>query len=114
MHNESLEAVNQAINKIGNQGPYLTLKAMCLASLGIESEKEKTIEDALHSFDPPEILDDWELGWYTSAANLSGDNEHKKHAKNETENRKKAGNVLSGDNILRPAVSGDLVKKEAR
>jgi molecular chaperone DnaK (HSP70) len=113
-HNESLEAVNQAINKIGPQGPYLTLKAMCLASLGIESEKEKTIEDALHSFDPPEILDDWELGWYTSAANLSGDNEHKKHAKNETENRKKAGNVLSGDNILRPAVSGDLVKKEAR
>ena len=75
MHDKALETIDMAIKKIGHKGPYLTLKAMCLASLEIEDERQKTLSDAMHAFDPPGILDDWELGWYTTAADLLGDDE---------------------------------------
>ena len=111
MHDKALETIDRAIKKIGHKGPYLTLKAMCLASLGNEDEKQKTLSDAVHSFDPPEILDDWELGWYTTAADLFSDDEYISKAKKENEKRRKTGIPLSDDDVLRPAVSGNLVKK---
>jgi len=113
LHDKALETINRAIKKIGRKGPYLTLKAMCLASLEDEDEKRKALSDAMHSFDPPEILDDWELGWYTTAADLFGDDEYISKAKKENKKRRKTGMSLVDDDVLRPAVSGDLVKKES-
>ena len=111
-HKEALNTINQALKKVGQQGPYLTLKAMCLESLKIDEDKQETIAEAVDSFDPPEILDDWELGWYTTAANLIKDDEYVKRAKKENDKRRLKDGSSPDDDILRPSIRGDLVKKE--
>jgi len=111
-HKEALNTINQAIKKVGQKGPYLTLKAMCLESLKIEEETQETLSEAVDAFDPPEILDDWELGWYTTAANLINDDEHVKRAKKENDKRRLQDGSSPDDDILRPSILGDLVKKE--
>ena len=111
-YEEALKTINQALEKVGQKGSYLTLKAMCLDSLRIEDKMQETISDAIVSFDPPETLDDWELGWYTTAANLLKEDEHVKRAKKENEKRRDPGKPSTDDSILRPSIRGDLVKKE--
>jgi hypothetical protein len=74
---------------------------------------QKTISDAIVSFDPPETLDDWELGWYTTAANLLEDDDYVKRAKKENDKRRDPEKPPTDDDILRPSIRGDLVKKES-
>ena len=112
LHKEALETINQAIEKVGENGPSLTLKAMCLESIGETKIAKETISKAMHSFDPPETLDEWELGWYTTAANLFGDDKFINRAKKASNKRRHKNGEPADDNILRPSAGGDLVKKE--
>ncbi|MFH1673370.1 MAG: Hsp70 family protein [Pseudomonadota bacterium] len=111
-HDASLNTINQALEKVSQKGPYLTLKAMCLESMEMEEEKQKTLSKAIRSFDPPEMLDDWDLGWYSTAANLFGEDEYVNRAKKENEKRRGESRKPPGDDILHPTIPGDLVKKE--
>jgi len=112
-HEEALKTINQAIEKATQKGPYLTLKVMCLESLNRAPEKQAALSEAERSFDPLEMLDDWELGWYITMAKLIGNEELIKRANKEKEKRSKKAQTSPGDdNILRPSVRGDLVKME--
>ena len=111
-HQEALETIEHALEKVGQSGAYLTLKAMCLESLKIEGDSKETLSEAIDAFDPPESLDDWELGWYTTAANIMKDDRHIGRAKKENERRRHQTGSSPDDDILRPGMRGDLVRKE--
>ena len=111
-HEDAHTAINQALKKVGQKGPYLTLKALCLESLKNEKKKQQTLSDAIVSFDPPETLEDWELGWYTTAADLLEEDEYVQRAKKENQKRRQQSGRSQGEDILRPSISGDLVKKD--
>ena len=85
---------------------------MCLESMEIENQSKRTLSEAMHSFDPPETLDDWELGWYSAAANLLGEEKYILRANKAYETRGLKGSELPEDDILRPSICGDLVTKE--
>lgn len=109
-HEDAYRTIQQALEKVGQKGPYLTLKALCLESL--KKEKQEILSDAIASFDPPETLDDWELGWYTTAAELLDEDEYVQRAKKENDKRRQKQGGAIDDDILRPSVGGDLVSKE--
>jgi molecular chaperone DnaK (HSP70) len=112
LHEEALETIEKGIKKAGANGPNLTLKAMCLASLGQSEEAAKTLSTALRTYSAPDTLTDWELGWYSSASGQSGDDKHLKKAAQAREKRRKKGVEIAADETPRPAVFGDS-KKEA-
>jgi tetratricopeptide (TPR) repeat protein len=111
-HNDAHKTINQALEKVGQKGPYLTLKALCLESLKSENQKQEVLSDAIVSYDPPETLDDWELGWYTTAAELLDEDQYVQRAKKEKQKRRRKDGTAYDDDIQRPSVSGDLVKKD--
>ncbi len=111
-HEDALKTINQALEKVGQKGPYLTLKALCLGSLKSENQKQEVLSDAIVSYDRPETLDDWELGWYTTAAELLDEDKYVQRAKKEKEKRHQKHGTVHGGDIQRPSISGDLVKKD--
>jgi len=111
LHKEALQAIEDGITKAGISGPDLTLKAMCMESLGDTEKAKQTLTEAMQNYDHPESLDDWELGWYCTAAKLLGDDESMKKAKTARDRRHSHAGDL-GDDILRPAARGDLVVTE--
>lgn len=111
-HKDALKTINQALEKVGQKGPYLTLKALCLESMKNEDEKKEILSDAIVSYDPPETLADWELGWYTTAAELLDEDKYMQRAKKEKQKRHQKNGTVHDDDIQRPSISGDLVKKD--
>ena len=111
LHQQALDTIDEAIEKEGNRGPYLTFKAMCLESLKRSEDAEAPLSQAMNMFDPPETLDDWELGWYSTTAELLGNEDAIEKADSA---RKKRGRIKpdKGDDIHRPEVPGDLVVKK--
>jgi len=108
-HKEVLETIEKAINKEGETGPYLTLKAMCLEKLDYSKNIKPSYQKALGAFDKPSTLSDWELGWYSTAAKQLGDKKYINLADNEHKRRGKkrpAGGALDG---VRPDIKGALV-----
>lgn len=85
-HEEALKIITKAISS-RKKPPYLTLKAMILHILQRADEKTPVLDEALKIFDPISTLDDWELGWYLTAAQLAGDNNRKAEAENEQRSR---------------------------
>ena len=111
-HEDALKTINQALEKVGKKGPYLTLKALCLESLKNKNQKKEVLSDAIVSYGPPEILDDWELGWYTTTAELLDEDKYVQRAKKEKEKRRQKDGTVRDDNIQRPSISGGLVKRD--
>ncbi|MBF0231990.1 MAG: Hsp70 family protein [Desulfamplus sp.] len=111
-HENALKTINQALEKVGHAGPYLTLKGMCLESLKRENQKQEVLSDAILAYDPPETLDDWELGWYTTTAELLEEDKYVQRAKKEKQKRRKKDGSVLVDDIQRPSISGDLIKKD--
>lgn len=111
-HEDALNTINQALEKVGQEGPYLTLKALCLQALKEENQKKAILSDAIASYDPLETLDEWELGWYMTTAELLEDEKYLQLAKKEKQKRRQPSGDDHGDNIQRPSISSDLVKRD--
>jgi molecular chaperone DnaK len=72
-HAEALDTVNAALRKDEDHGPALTLKALCLQSLGQQDEALLLLRVAVNNYDAIERLEDFELGWYLTCASTLGD-----------------------------------------
>jgi molecular chaperone DnaK (HSP70) len=107
-HAEALETIERAIRKSEDPGPYLGLKALSLDSLGRTEESRAVAAQAVRAFAPPAAIDDWDLGWLLTAAQIAGNDEVRKRADEEQKKRhRRAKSTPSRDDILRPAVMGD-------
>ena len=67
----ALECADAAIAKEPSSA-YKVLKGMLLQKSGKKKEGEQIIDDAFKDFSPVNAQDEWELGWYASAASLLG------------------------------------------
>lgn len=107
-HQEALDTVEKALQRVGDPGPYLALKALAVDSLGMREGSRQAAEKALLVFGPPSTLDDWSLGWLLTAARVAGNEDAAKRA--EEELRKRERPVRAGrdqDDVLRPAIVND-------
>jgi len=101
---KALEILEEIINREDYRGSKLTLKAICLSGLEKETESRNTLEEAIRNFDPPKLLDRWELGWYSTAAELLGKKKYIKKAKEAQEKNKTFDIESLEDDTLRPYV----------
>jgi len=69
------------------QAPYLVLLAEVQRKLGNAGDARRNLEEAFALFGPIESLDDWELYWYSHAAQLAGDDRRKAWAEQERKRR---------------------------
>jgi molecular chaperone DnaK len=110
-HAEALETIDKAALKADFRGPYIAFKAMCQQSLGSPEEAVKTAAEALRKFTPPGGMDDWELGWFLTAARMAGDESACRHAEKEYQTRRRKP-VPDRDGIPRPEPWGDIESKK--
>jgi len=108
LHAEALETIERAIRKTSDPGSYLSLKAICLESLGRTEESLAAAAQAVRAFAPPAAIDDWRLGWLLTAAQTAGNDEVRKRAEDEQKKRhRRAKSTPTRDDVLRPAVMDD-------
>ena len=108
MHAEALETLEGAIRKVEDPGPYLGLKTLSLESLGRTEESRAVAAQAVRAFAPPAAIDDWDLGWLLTAAQIAGNDAVRKRAEEEQKKRHRlAKSTPARDDILRPAAWGD-------
>jgi len=67
----ALECADAAIEKEPSSA-YKVLKGMLLQKSGKKKEGEQIIEEAFKDFSPVKAQNEWELGWYASAASVLG------------------------------------------
>jgi tetratricopeptide (TPR) repeat protein len=107
-HAEALETIERAIRKSDDPGPCLSLKALCLESLGRTEESREVAAQAVCAFAPPAALDEWRLGWLLTAAKMAGNDAVRKRAEDEQKKRlRHTKSSPSRDDILRPAIKDD-------
>lgn len=102
---EAIAVIDEAIKKYKN-GPSLVLKAKLEWRRGNLLEGNKYLEEAFALFDPVEHLDNWELSWYLTGANMLKDRNLINKAKAEEQARQ--GAVKAMDGIL-----PEIIAKEA-
>lgn len=113
-HHGQLDAAEATIREalaVEQDPPYLVLHAMILEKRG-QSEQAKTLlTDALKRFGPINALEDWELGWLRTAAQMLPDPARLEAATAEQERRKRAGKGAAGDpGGLPPEIAPGLKK----
>lgn len=77
------------------QAPYLVLKAQLAEAAENMAEREACLTEAKAIFGSISSLDDWELGWFLTAAKMAGDQE--KAEKAEAERRRRATGIEAPD-----------------
>jgi len=95
----ALTFIDKAIEH-SKEAPYLTLKAMLLDGLGKEAEKSALLQEAFKIYDPVSTLDDWQLGWYLTAAQLAGDARKKSEAESEQRSRRGKTGAAAENGLL--------------
>ncbi|MBT3980947.1 MAG: Hsp70 family protein [Bacteriovoracaceae bacterium] len=102
--------INEAISR-ERDGPSITLKAQIFKSLGEDKPYKENLSEALDCYEDMDNMSDWELGWYLTAAGLSGDDDLKKTIKSEQKKRAaKSKGSLEGRGAL-PEISLNLDTK---
>src|SRR6185369_10038749 len=92
--NEAIKTIDEAIKK-DPEAPFYVLRAMLAISQKDTPSKEKNLELAFSNFDPIPTLDDWELGWYITAAGIADDKEKLEEANAEQRKRRTGAKIIS-------------------
>lgn len=70
-YDDALTAVDDVLDA-EKDPPYLVLKARLVGRRGDADSQRKLLDEAMSSFGPVPTLNDWELGWCASGAQMSG------------------------------------------
>jgi len=112
LHQKALDTIEKAIQKEGDMGPCLSLKAMCLESLRNAQEAKATRIEALKEYGLLGALIDWELGWYSQTVGKLGDEKLMRKVEAEWKKRRRRGREIVGDDIPRPVIGSDSGEKD--
>jgi molecular chaperone DnaK (HSP70) len=96
---EARHAVDMAISLEEAAAPHYVLKAQIVRDQGKEFAITEFLDIAWRRFLKPVEQNDWELGWYITAADMRDDKEAAASARDER-NRRKAGIVPAGNESL--------------
>ncbi|MHB8843302.1 MAG: Hsp70 family protein [Nitrospirota bacterium] len=103
-YDQAMDSINRAISK-GKQSPHFVLKARICDGLGDEKGHHAAIREAIELAGPIESQNDWCLGWFIAAAQMSGNNEMAEAARSELQKRQ-TGPRPVGDESSLPILSG--------
>jgi tetratricopeptide (TPR) repeat protein len=81
-------------------GPGLTLAAKIAVALKEIDDSEKFIQEAMATFENIDSMDDWELGWFITAASITKSEDLLKDARNELLRRQSTGHTPSATGVL--------------
>jgi tetratricopeptide (TPR) repeat protein len=109
---EAIQSVERAIS-VNREAPYLVLRAMLAKPQQNESEASRFLSEALKIFAPLKALNDWELGWFLTAAQLQGDQEKIAAAKAEQQARNRGGEIGHFELLIPRNTSDVLFVKNA-
>ena len=107
---EAKAAVEKAI-QAKDSAPYYVLQARIVRDMGKEFAVKEFLEIAWKRFQKPSELNDWELGWYITAAEMRDDKDAVTAARQERSNRQ-SGYVRSHQDTegLLPLLSEGAIK----
>ncbi len=97
----AVESLEKAL-AMEREAPFLVLRAMLADSLGDSQERVRFLNEALATFEPVGALNDWELGWFLTAARMDGDEDASDRAFAEMKRRRKKvdSSALDQDALL--------------
>ena len=72
---------------------------------------DKLYTKAVELYGTPSDVNDWELGWFDTAARKAGDDGALKKVEREQKKRRIKQQDPSGDDVLRPEGQGDIVPR---
>lgn len=87
---DAAEAIAQALER-ERRPPYLVQAAMIANAQGDAEQSSALLANAMAAFDPIRSLDDWELGWFVTAAQTLGDPTKLEEARSEQRRRAQSG-----------------------
>lgn len=93
---EARHAIDMAIGLADSSAPYYVLKAQIVRDMGKGFAMNEFLDIAWKHFPELSDQDDWELGWYITAAEMRNDKEATAAARDER-GRRKVG-IASGEN----------------
>ncbi|MFC1586506.1 tetratricopeptide repeat protein, partial [Fibrobacterota bacterium] len=97
--NDALKSVETALEK-KQSAPYKVLKGMLLQKGGRQAEAKEALKEAMAGFDSIQVQDEWELGWYQTAAKMLDQDKKASEAERELKKRKKEKTrVRSNDSV---------------
>jgi len=88
---EEAEATIREALAVRQDPPYQVLHALILKRCGRAAEAQDRLSEALKAFRPVAMLDDWELGWFRTAAREGGDSARLEEATAEQQGRQRTG-----------------------
>lgn len=100
------ETIQLALGRT-RSSPYLVLYSMIATRKGDKLTANRSLQEAMASFGPPESLDEWSLGWLITACRLADDAEMLTRAEN-ARIRYRAMSCGSGDDGDAGAALGSL------
>lgn len=105
---EAAEAATQAIQR-ERKPPYLVQAALVASSQEDTTRSSALLAEAMAAFNPIRSLDDWQLGWFVTAAQTLGNEAKLSEARNEQRRRARRGTPpaeVEGElPIIAPAIS---------
>lgn len=104
---DAADAVDQAIQR-ERKTPYLVQAALIASSQGDTARSSTLLGDAMAAFNPIRSLDDWELGWFVTAAQTLGDHSKLAEARSEQRRRARGGTPPDAEGelpIITPAIA---------
>jgi tetratricopeptide (TPR) repeat protein len=96
---EAIESVDRALN-MARKAPYLVVRALLAEKLDNKSERNAFLQEAMRTFNPVSAQSDWELGWYTTAAQMYGDKDAAAQAEAELQRRARGGKDTPREGLL--------------
>ncbi|HEV2455067.1 MAG TPA: Hsp70 family protein, partial [Verrucomicrobiae bacterium] len=97
---EEAEPIIQTVLGVERCGPHLVLAAQIFDKLKRGSQTQSALEESFRLFGPVPALDDWELGWFLTAAKMVKDNVQIEEAEVEQRRRKQRRTATVNEGVL--------------
>lgn len=91
------ETTIQTVLKLHRCGPYLVLAAQIHQKLNRAQPAQSALEESFKLFGPLSAMNDWELGWYRTAAQMAQDKARIDQAAAEQNRRKQRQPTTAGE-----------------
>jgi len=108
---EGAEAIEKAVN-LEREAPFLTLAAIIADALKDQVKSKKLVTEAMSVFGSISSRSDWELGWFMTAAQMSGETEKLAQARDEQRKRAKGKIDLTDYEGQLPIITPALARRE--
>lgn len=107
LYADAVDSINRAL-AVEAAPPYLVLAALLAEAQGASEQRQQYLTEALRKFSPITSLNDWELGWLVTGAQMAGDQHKLAEAREEQRARMRGTAVIEGSDGQLPILTPSL------